>query len=312
MPDDIADLGLGEIAGDGEIETGGNTDIEDALDDNVEVSKPTISINDISADEDAETATFTVTLSKPYYESVTVDYVAPDGSNGTLTFNPGETSKTFTSTWTDDNVEEANEIVNATLSNASNATISDATGQLTIINDDVSVTITGTSNDDQYSTSQDVETFNTGDGDDTITVNLADNSIAEDTFNMGDGYDTLILKGNDAVLHTIIVDLADLTGTNIDQIHLADGTAEKIIINPADLAGFVSNNSENEYNESYSLRLVGQEEDSVEISEDFIFQEYRLIGGQIYQIYEHSDYDVTPTIYNILTVSMKIGTITGG
>ncbi|MCC3859874.1 beta strand repeat-containing protein [Pseudemcibacter aquimaris] len=98
---------------------------------------PALSISDVAADEADQTATFTVTLSPISEDTVTVDYTAPDGSTGTLTFAAGETVKTFTTTWVDDNDVETDETVNATLSNPTNATIADDTGQLTIQNDDM-------------------------------------------------------------------------------------------------------------------------------------------------------------------------------
>ena len=53
-------------------------------------------------------------------------------TSGTLTFSPDDTSKTFTVPILTDNIEENDETVTLTLSNASNASISDATGTLTI------------------------------------------------------------------------------------------------------------------------------------------------------------------------------------
>ncbi|MED5461572.1 MAG: FG-GAP-like repeat-containing protein, partial [Pseudomonadota bacterium] len=62
-----------------------------------------------------------------------VDYTA---SSGTLTFAAGETSKTFTVPVLADMDAENNETATLTLSGASNASISDATGTLTITDDD--------------------------------------------------------------------------------------------------------------------------------------------------------------------------------
>ncbi|MBA2732119.1 MAG: lamin tail domain-containing protein [Acidobacteria bacterium] len=110
---------------------------------------PTISINDVSvAEGDGGTtpATFTVTLSAPSAFTVTVNYATADGSannpgdyqstSGTLTFNPGETSKTITVSVNGDTTFESNETFVVDLSSASNATIADGQGQGTIINDD--------------------------------------------------------------------------------------------------------------------------------------------------------------------------------
>lgn len=64
---------------------------------------PTVSVNDITVNNLSQTATFTVILSTPYASTVTVAYGTADNTatasvdytttSGTLTFAPGETSK---------------------------------------------------------------------------------------------------------------------------------------------------------------------------------------------------------------------------
>ena len=111
---------------------------------------PSISINDVStAEGNTETtnAVFTVTLSSPSGRSVTVNFSTADGtatagtdyvaSSGTLTFNPGETTKTITVLVNGDTVNEADETFFVNLSNPFNATIADGQGQNTILNDDI-------------------------------------------------------------------------------------------------------------------------------------------------------------------------------
>ena len=113
---------------------------------------PSLSINDVTDDdEDADNSTFTVTLSAASGLAVTVNYVT---SNGTATagaarqgehpsrkLGSGATSATFTVAVINDLIDEANETVIVTLSSASNATISDATGTLTITNDDATPSV---------------------------------------------------------------------------------------------------------------------------------------------------------------------------
>jgi hypothetical protein len=67
------------------------------------------------------------------------DYTA---ASGTLTFDAGDTTATFTVPVLADSAPENNETATMTLSSASNATISDATGTLTITDDD-SISFTG-------------------------------------------------------------------------------------------------------------------------------------------------------------------------
>ncbi len=111
---------------------------------------PSLSINDVAVTEgDAGTvnAVFTVSLSAASGQTVTVQFATADGTATagsdyvavpltTLTFNPGETSKTVTVQVNGDTLPESNETFFVNLSNASNATISDSQGLGTINNDD--------------------------------------------------------------------------------------------------------------------------------------------------------------------------------
>ena len=108
---------------------------------------PSLSIADESLKEANTNMTFTVTLSAVSGKTVTVDYATSDGTandpadynetDGTLTFSPGETEKTFTVTIKEDDIDEAEEeTFTVTLSNQSNATVADATATGTIEDDD--------------------------------------------------------------------------------------------------------------------------------------------------------------------------------
>lgn len=91
--------------------------------------------------------TFTVNLSVPSTQVVMVNFATADGTamvadndyvatNGTLTFNPGETSKPIIVTVNGDMKFEPNETFTVNLSGATNATITTAQGTGTINNDD--------------------------------------------------------------------------------------------------------------------------------------------------------------------------------
>ena len=109
---------------------------------------PTLSINDVSYTESGTggNATFTVTLSEVSAQNVTVDYASSDvsttagsdytSSTGTVTILAGNTTQTFNVPVLVDTLDEVNETSTLTLSNPTNATISDATGTLTIVDDD--------------------------------------------------------------------------------------------------------------------------------------------------------------------------------
>ncbi|MEH2264703.1 Calx-beta domain-containing protein [Nostoc sp.] len=119
-------------------------------------SQPTISISDVSVTEGntgtTTNANFTISLSNPSYQQITVNYNTSDGtaqaadsdynsSPGTITFAPGETSKTLSIGVIGDNKFETNEAFSVNLSGATNATITDSLGVASIINDDSQPTI---------------------------------------------------------------------------------------------------------------------------------------------------------------------------
>ena len=115
---------------------------------------PSLSINDVTLIEgNAGTvnAVFTVTLSAASGQTVSVNYATADGTatqpadytntSGTLTFTPGQTTRTITVPVIGETVPEANETFFVNLSGAVNATIADNQGLGTITNDDVPVTV---------------------------------------------------------------------------------------------------------------------------------------------------------------------------
>jgi len=127
---------------------------------------PPLSVNDVTLVEGnagTTNAVFTVTLSAsptpnatsilkgPSQQPVTVNYATADGTatsgsdytptSGQLAFNAGETSKTVAVAVIGDTIEESDETFFLNLSNPTNATLSDAQGQGTIVNDDSPVPI---------------------------------------------------------------------------------------------------------------------------------------------------------------------------
>jgi hypothetical protein len=114
---------------------------------------PTLSINDVSVTEGnagTKTATFTATLSAAATGTVTVNYATANGTatagsdyvatSGTLTFPAGTTSRPVTVTVNGDTTVEPNETFTVNLSSPSGATLADAQGVGTIVNDDVACT----------------------------------------------------------------------------------------------------------------------------------------------------------------------------
>ncbi len=113
------------------------------------IAPPTIAITDASIDEDKGEISFTVTLSKASKNKVTVEYATADktaaagsdyvAASETLTFLPGETQKTISIALIDDFDVEDDETFFINLSNATNATITDAQAVGTVVNQDVAV-----------------------------------------------------------------------------------------------------------------------------------------------------------------------------
>jgi hypothetical protein len=111
---------------------------------------PSISLNSVSANEGDSGTTpfvFTVSLSNPSYQAITVGFASADGtatasdndytpSSGTLTFAPGETSKTISVLVNGDTKYESDETFAVNLSSPANATIAVGAGTGTIQNDD--------------------------------------------------------------------------------------------------------------------------------------------------------------------------------
>ncbi|HBC87923.1 MAG TPA: hypothetical protein DCZ94_13295 [Lentisphaeria bacterium] len=129
-----------------------NTSVLTITDDD---AAPTLSINDVTITEGntgTVNATFTVTQSAASGKTVTVSYATADVTAvqpadytqvtaTTLTFNPGDTSKSITVAVKGDALDEVNETFNVNLSSAGNATIADAAGVCTITDDDAAPTV---------------------------------------------------------------------------------------------------------------------------------------------------------------------------
>ncbi len=114
--------------------------------------EPRITISDVSKKEGKKNQTtqftFTVTLSAAYDQPVTMSFKTSDGTaktsdndyvakTGTITFNPGETTKTITITVKGDSKKESNEMFYLDLfGNSSNSLITKSRGIGTILNDD--------------------------------------------------------------------------------------------------------------------------------------------------------------------------------
>jgi hypothetical protein len=119
---------------------------------------PSIAISDRTITEGhtgAGAATFTVTLSAASSQPITVAYATTAGTatagsdylaaSGTLTFGPGETSKTVTVLVNGDRLAEPNETFFVNLSSPTNASVSDGQGIGTIMDDEPRISISDVS-----------------------------------------------------------------------------------------------------------------------------------------------------------------------
>ena len=116
---------------------------------------PSLRIDDVTVTEGnagSANATFTVSLSAASPQTVAVRYATNDVSatvaagdyvaaSGTLTFAPGETSKTIDVAVNGDRAAEGTEVFQVRLSDAENAFVADATGDGTVIDNDPRITI---------------------------------------------------------------------------------------------------------------------------------------------------------------------------
>ncbi|WP_375443039.1 Calx-beta domain-containing protein, partial [uncultured Nostoc sp.] len=184
-------------------------------------NQPTISISDVSVTEGTGTTTnanFTISLSNASYQQITVNYNTSDGTAqaadsdynsalGTITFNPGETSKTLSIGVIGDNKFETNEAFSVNLSAATNATIADNLGVGTIINDDNQPTIS----------ISDVSVIegNTGTNNANFTISLSNASYQQITvnYNTSDGTAQVADSDYNSALGTIIFNPGETSKT---------------------------------------------------------------------------------------------------
>ncbi len=116
-----------------------------------QAATPTVSIGDVSVVEGQSTrryVKFTVTLSEPAGSTITVPYSTADTSasngpdykakSGTLTYSVGQTTKYFAVLVWPDSLVEGDETFAANLGTPTGATLADASGVGTIIDDDPS------------------------------------------------------------------------------------------------------------------------------------------------------------------------------
>lgn len=107
---------------------------------------PSLTINDVTVNENAGNAILQICASSPATSNITVQYITSNGSavsgsdyvtkTGTATITTGNTCTTISIQIIDDNVSEPTETFNVFLSNPTGATIADNQGVVTILDND--------------------------------------------------------------------------------------------------------------------------------------------------------------------------------
>ncbi|MFN9173872.1 MAG: Calx-beta domain-containing protein, partial [Synechocystis sp.] len=179
---------------------------------------------------------YTVSLSNPSSQSITVQYATANGTAlegsdytsvaGTLTFNPGVTSQTVTIPILNDSINEANETFTLTLTNPTNAALGTSIVTTTITDTlTASTTTTLPVNIENLTLTGTTAINGTGNaGNNTLTGNSANNVLTgldgNDVLNGGSGIDTLIGGlGNDIYQIDTTTDvITELAGQGTDTI----------------------------------------------------------------------------------------------
>jgi hypothetical protein len=114
--------------------------------DNDNAPAPTVSINDVTVNENAGTASLQICASSPSNSPISVQYTTSNGTaasvtdynttSSTATIPAGQTCVTVTFPIVDDSNNEPTEAFNVVLSNPSGATIADGAGTVTILDND--------------------------------------------------------------------------------------------------------------------------------------------------------------------------------
>ena len=215
-------------------------------------------------DSGTGTRVFTVSLAGESSRTITVDYTTTDGSAedengdgdyqsiaGTLTFNPGDTSKQITVTTYGDLKSESHEYFNMYLSNVVNSTISDNRGYTYLLNDDVTLTMVVNGNG---TTSPAVGTHHANTGSNSISAISAAGSVFVNWTMSGSGYisnsnatsTTVSLSGDATVTANfepfrVITDVDTVNvsegSTNTFRVKLNSAPASNVTVNVVKLSG---------------------------------------------------------------------------
>ena len=181
-----------------------------------------VSVSDATATEGTdETIDFEVTLNaRDDCATVTVDWATADGTtiagedytvaSGTITFGPGETTKTVSIVVLDDAVHDSGETFALQLSNASGATISDGEATGTILNSE-----SGATEPPSATVSREEEGWVWGEFDVTVTFSAPTSGFAMSELEVTNGSVMRMSSLEDGTQHTVTVAPNDGSGSDI-------------------------------------------------------------------------------------------------
>ena len=253
---------------------------------------PSLSVQNLTHPTENNQASVIINLNSASALPVSVSYTTNDGTavagndytfdNGTLTFTPGETSKSVSIPITADTIDEENETFSLDLSSPTNAVLGTASGTVTISDDDsaptISISDNATSNEASGATPLTVTLSAASER--VITVNY---TTANGTANSGADYVavngiltfnsnvtslpipvSIIQDAVDETNETLIVNLSSAVNASIN-----DGSGTLTITDDDGLPSItiddVTTASEIAANQSITLRLSGASENNVTV-----------------------------------------------
>ncbi len=257
----------------------------------------------VGVHENADAALMTVRLNGPSDLPVTVDYTTGDGTatagsdytatSGTLSFAPGETTKTFTVPILDDMAGEANETVTLSLSNATNAVLGTPSSATLTINANDTLSFNGNVNVHENADTATMTVKLSGPSDSSVTVDYA---TSNGTATAGSDYTTTsgtltFAPGETSKTFTVPI-LDDTAGetnetiilslSNPTNAVLATSTSATLTINANDMLSFSGNVNVHENADTATITVRLNTASDVPVTVDYTTSDGTATAGSDY------------------------------